>query len=73
MKLFHLIRDTTADAYGGWQLVTQMMAGGGMYAQRMVARRHYDMETAKEMARKAAGIDAVEPNVEVSANGRGAK
>lgn len=73
MKLFHLIRDTTADAYGGWQLVTQMMAGGGMYAQRMVARRHYDMETAKEMARKAAGIDAVEPNVELPANGRGAK
>jgi 4-hydroxybutyryl-CoA dehydratase/vinylacetyl-CoA-Delta-isomerase len=57
MKLFHLIRDTTADAYGGWQLVTQMMAGGGMYAQRMVARRHYDMERAKATARRAAGIE----------------
>lgn len=58
MKLFHLIRDTTADAYGGWQLVTQMMAGGGMYAQRLVARSHYDLEAAKSMARKAAGIPA---------------
>jgi 4-hydroxybutyryl-CoA dehydratase / vinylacetyl-CoA-Delta-isomerase len=47
MKLFHLIRDTTADAYGGWQLVTQMM----------VARRHYDMEHAKALAREAAEID----------------
>jgi 4-hydroxybutyryl-CoA dehydratase/vinylacetyl-CoA-Delta-isomerase len=56
MKLFHLIRDATADAYGGWQLVTQMMAGGGMYAQRMVARRHYDVEAAKSFARRAAGI-----------------
>jgi 4-hydroxybutyryl-CoA dehydratase / vinylacetyl-CoA-Delta-isomerase len=69
MKLFHLIRDTTADAYGGWQLVTQMMAGGGMYAQRMVARRHYDLEHAKAMARSAAGIDEA---AEAGASKRGA-
>lgn len=60
LRLFHLIRDTTADAFGGWELVTKMMSGGGMYAQRLVTRLHYDMEAAKALAREAAGIRAEE-------------
>ncbi len=44
MRLFHAIRDLTADAYGGWKLVTDIQSGGGLYAQRIVARKHYDME-----------------------------
>jgi hypothetical protein len=56
MRLFHLIRDLTADALGGWEMVTKSLAGGGMYAQRSVARTHYDIEAAKALAREAAGI-----------------
>ncbi|HEX3910417.1 MAG TPA: 4-hydroxyphenylacetate 3-hydroxylase N-terminal domain-containing protein [Solirubrobacteraceae bacterium] len=56
-RLFHAIRDMTADAFGGWHLVTNVQAGGGLYAQRIVTRKHYDMEGAKAMARKAAGLD----------------
>lgn len=57
MRLFHLIRDLTADAMGGWEMVTKSLAGGGMYAQRSVARTHYDLDAAKVLARDAAGID----------------
>lgn len=55
-RLFHAVRDFTADAYGGWQLVTMIQSGGGLYAQRLVARKHYDMERAKNLARKLAGL-----------------
>jgi 4-hydroxybutyryl-CoA dehydratase/vinylacetyl-CoA-Delta-isomerase len=61
LRLFHAIRDLTADAYGGWHLVTNLQSGGGLFAQRLVTRRHYDMERAKSIARRAAGITAV-PN-----------
>lgn len=59
-KLFHAIRDFSADAYGGWQLVTMMQSGGGLYAQRLVARKHYDMDRAKRMGLEVAGIDPAE-------------
>ena len=49
-KLFHAIRDMTADSLGGWHAVTNIQAGGGLYAQRIVSRAHYDMEHAKRMA-----------------------
>jgi 4-hydroxybutyryl-CoA dehydratase / vinylacetyl-CoA-Delta-isomerase len=57
-RLFHAIRDLTADAFGGWHLVTNVQSGGGLYAQRIVTRKHYDMEHAKAMAREAAGLTA---------------
>jgi 4-hydroxybutyryl-CoA dehydratase/vinylacetyl-CoA-Delta-isomerase len=56
-KLFHAIRDTTADALGGWSAVTNIQAGGGLYAQRIVSRMHYDLEQAKRMALEHAGMD----------------
>jgi 4-hydroxybutyryl-CoA dehydratase/vinylacetyl-CoA-Delta-isomerase len=56
LRLFHAIRDLTADAYGGWKLVTNLQAGGGLYAQRIVTRRHYDLEAAKRKALKTAGL-----------------
>ena len=56
-KLFHAIRDITADALGGWSAVTNIQAGGGLYAQRIVSRMHYDMERAKEMALRYASMD----------------
>jgi 4-hydroxybutyryl-CoA dehydratase / vinylacetyl-CoA-Delta-isomerase len=58
MKLFHAIRDLTADAYGGWKFVTNIQAGGGLYAQRIVTRKHYDLEGAKQKALRLAGMAA---------------
>ncbi|GAA4542298.1 4-hydroxyphenylacetate 3-hydroxylase N-terminal domain-containing protein [Pseudonocardia xishanensis] len=55
-KLFHAIRDTTADAYGGWHLVTNIQSGGGLYAQRLVTRRNYDLDRARALGLKAAGL-----------------
>jgi 4-hydroxybutyryl-CoA dehydratase/vinylacetyl-CoA-Delta-isomerase len=55
-KLFHAIRDTTADALGGWHQVTNLQSGGGLYAQRLVTRKNYDLERARALALKAAGL-----------------
>jgi len=55
-RLFHAIRDLTADAYGGWKAVTNIQAGGGLFAQRIVTRRHYDMDNAKRKALASAGL-----------------
>ncbi len=60
MRLFHAIRDLTADAYGGWKFVTNLQAGGGLYAQRIVTRKHYDIEAAKLKALKLAGLAPAE-------------
>ncbi len=64
LKMFHYLRDTTADAYGGWSYVTGQLAGGGQHAQRLVTMRHYDMEHAKQIARRSMGLDG---EVEVEA------
>jgi 4-hydroxybutyryl-CoA dehydratase/vinylacetyl-CoA-Delta-isomerase len=56
LRLFHAIRDLTADAFGGWHLVTNLQSGGGLFAQRIVTRRHYDMARATSYARQAAGL-----------------
>lgn len=56
MKLLHYVRDLTADTYGGWIAVTESLAGGGQYAQRLVTLRHYDLNEAKRLARRAIGI-----------------
>jgi 4-hydroxybutyryl-CoA dehydratase/vinylacetyl-CoA-Delta-isomerase len=55
-RLFHTIRDLTADSYGGWKQVTNVQAGGGLYAQRIVTRKHYDMDAAKQAALQVAGL-----------------
>ena len=56
-RLFHAIRDVTADALGGWSAVTNIQAGGGLYAQRIVSRMHYDLENAKHQALTYAHMD----------------
>jgi 4-hydroxybutyryl-CoA dehydratase / vinylacetyl-CoA-Delta-isomerase len=56
-RLFHTIRDLTADSYGGWKAVTNVQAGGGLYAQRIVTRRYYDLKSAKQKALRLAGLD----------------
>lgn len=59
-RLFHTIRDLTADSYGGWKLVTNIQAGGGLYAQRIVTRKHYDIQKAKAAALRVAGLSAAD-------------
>jgi 4-hydroxybutyryl-CoA dehydratase / vinylacetyl-CoA-Delta-isomerase len=56
-RLFHAMRDLTADALGGWNAVTNIQAGGGLYAQRIVSRLHYDMDRAKQTALKTAHME----------------
>jgi 4-hydroxybutyryl-CoA dehydratase/vinylacetyl-CoA-Delta-isomerase len=56
MRLYNLIRDITADSYGGWEFVTMLQAGGGLTAQKIVTYRSYDLEGAKRIAKKCAGI-----------------
>jgi 4-hydroxybutyryl-CoA dehydratase/vinylacetyl-CoA-Delta-isomerase len=58
MRVYNLIRDLTADAYGGWHLVVALQAGGGLSAQRFMMNRIYDMEGARAMALAAAGANA---------------
>ncbi len=57
-RLMHTTRDLTADAFGGWKLVNNLQSGGGLYAQRIVTRRHYDMGRAKRGALKLAGRES---------------
>ncbi len=56
MRVLNLIRDLTADAYGGWHLVTSLQAGGGLIAQRIMMNRTYDMRRAVDKALAAAGV-----------------
>ena len=62
-RLFHAIRDLTADSYGGWSAVTNIQAGGGLYAQRIVTRKHYDLDGAKQaaLARRRARREPTRP------------
>ncbi len=60
--LMHAIRDLTADAYGGWKFVTNLQAGGGLYAQRIVTRKHYDLDAAKAKALAVAGLGEDRPH-----------
>ena len=56
MRIFHLIRDLTADAYGGWLKVSSQSVAGGMHAQRIAAHAHYDLEHARARVREAAQL-----------------
>jgi 4-hydroxybutyryl-CoA dehydratase/vinylacetyl-CoA-Delta-isomerase len=61
MRVYNMIRDLTADAYGGWQFVVALQAGGGLPAQRTMMNRTYDMAQAKQRALKAAGVVMPQP------------
>ncbi len=61
MRVYNMIRDLTADAYGGWQFVVALQAGGGLPAQRVMMNRTFDMAKAKERALRAAGATVPQP------------
>ena len=46
-----------AEGYDRWRAVTNIQTGGGLYAQRIVTRKHYDLDAAKQRALGAAGIE----------------
>lgn len=56
MRVYNLIRDMTADSFGGWNLVVALQAGGGLSAQRFMMNRTYDMAAARAAALRAAGV-----------------
>jgi 4-hydroxybutyryl-CoA dehydratase/vinylacetyl-CoA-Delta-isomerase len=56
MRLFHAARDLAADANAGRRQVTYMHGAGGLFAQKLVARRNYDMGRAKRLAIEATGL-----------------
>jgi 4-hydroxybutyryl-CoA dehydratase/vinylacetyl-CoA-Delta-isomerase len=66
-RIMHAIRDMTADAFGGWHYVTNVQSGGGLYAQRIITRKHYPMEAALAMAREAVGLEEAEAAAPVAA------
>jgi 4-hydroxybutyryl-CoA dehydratase/vinylacetyl-CoA-Delta-isomerase len=55
-QIFRAIRDLTASKYGGWRQVTNVQSGGGLFAQRLVARRSFDFGRARSLALRAAGL-----------------
>lgn len=55
-RLFHAVRDFTASDQAGRISVAKLHGGGGLYAQRIVARGRYNMDHAKAVARDAVGL-----------------
>ncbi|MDG2114001.1 MAG: 4-hydroxyphenylacetate 3-hydroxylase C-terminal domain-containing protein [Actinomycetota bacterium] len=56
LKLFHALKDANSGEYAANQAVTQLHAGGGLFAQRTVTRGRYDMSAAKQAALDHAGL-----------------
>jgi 4-hydroxybutyryl-CoA dehydratase / vinylacetyl-CoA-Delta-isomerase len=68
-RLFATIRNLTADDFGGWRLVAMLQSGGGLFAQRIVARGKYDFEGARRRGLEAAGLEDYEPQHNASSPG----
>jgi aromatic ring hydroxylase len=56
VRCFRLIEDLTASKFAGLMLVAGVHGGGSPEAEKVAIFRSYDLETRKELARKAAGI-----------------
>jgi 4-hydroxybutyryl-CoA dehydratase/vinylacetyl-CoA-Delta-isomerase len=63
-RLMYGARDVAADAYTGHWEVAGLHGAGGPYAQRLVARKHYNMERSKQIAMRALGLakDPADPD-----------
>ncbi len=57
VKVMRAVRDFTADTFGGWRYVTNLQSGGGLFAQRLVTRKHYDMRATLARTRRLIGLD----------------
>jgi len=56
VRCFRLIEDMSASKFGGLLMVAGVHGGGSPEAERLAIYRSYDLETRKEIARRAAGI-----------------
>jgi len=56
LRLLNLVRDLTADAYGGKMMVTTLHAEGSMAAQKMMTLRGYDFASSEDLVKTIAGI-----------------
>lgn len=61
LRLFHLIRNLTADEWGGREAVSWLQSGGGLFAQQTVLGRRYDIEGAKGLALDFGGLRDLGP------------
>jgi 4-hydroxybutyryl-CoA dehydratase/vinylacetyl-CoA-Delta-isomerase len=57
LRLFHAIRDFSADTLGGWFLLSWLQSGGGLFAQRTVTSKHYDIDRAKAAFLELSGLN----------------
>jgi 4-hydroxybutyryl-CoA dehydratase/vinylacetyl-CoA-Delta-isomerase len=55
-RLFHAARDLTVSSAAGHHQVAMIMSGGGLFAQKLVATMHYDLDRARGLALRAAGL-----------------
>lgn len=56
MRCFRLIEDMTASKFAGLLMVAGVHGGGSPEAEQLAIYRSYDLDSRKEMAKKAAGI-----------------
>lgn len=63
LRLFHLIRNLTADEWGGREAVSWLQSGGGLFAQTTVLRNQYDMSAAKQQALDFGGLSDLAPKL----------
>jgi len=56
VRCFRLVEDLTASKYAGLLMVASVHGGGSPEAERMAILRSYDVESRKQMAKRAAGI-----------------
>ena len=56
IRCCRLIEDMTASRFAGLLMVAGVHGGGSPEVERLAIYRSYDLETRKELAKKAAGI-----------------
>jgi aromatic ring hydroxylase len=52
LRLFHAVCGLSADTFGAYRSVGSLHGAGGLHAQRLVARKGYDIERAKAEVRR---------------------
>ncbi|HXC38288.1 MAG TPA: 4-hydroxyphenylacetate 3-hydroxylase N-terminal domain-containing protein [Burkholderiales bacterium] len=57
LKIFQAMRDLTLSPTGTYRTIAHLLGGGGLYAQRIVTRGRYDLEHARQLALKEAGLN----------------
>lgn len=57
VTVMRAVRDFTADTFGGWRFVTNLQSGGGLFAQRLVVRKHYDVVASVAKVRLHIGLE----------------